>query len=283
MNKCLIPEKINYYYTMKIYMKKLLFLFTLIVFFISCQQKINLVPSTISLEFYYDSLHLEKKVNAKLNDIDTNALSTVDIKYPVFKDSTLNWINNFIVEKIITSTTFDSVYATTINKFAADFLEHFSQESALGNMYAEWARDINYTAKYLNDSLLQLNFELYEFSGGAHSNTLFETQILNINSKKQLPITDLLNKDNDTLALKKIAIKELHKMKQIKPSQKLDDDAGMFINDATFYLSNNFWYDSANVYFFYNNYEVQCYADGPLEIAIPKTKLKRILKDKFLN
>jgi hypothetical protein len=87
-----------------------------------------------------------------------------------------------------------------------------------------------------------------------------------------------MKKAEDTVEVRKMALLELRQMKNILPGEKLDDDAGMLVNDESFYLSKNFYLSDTTLSFYYNEYEIQAYAFGSVEINIEKKKLKNILK-----
>jgi hypothetical protein len=247
----------------------------------SCQTFVDLSLNQIDRQFKLDSLHVERKVKCGVND--SLLISTVDYIFPVFKDTALEWVNAFIINKLKSKSYPDSISTKSLKEIANLYLNDFENFSKDGIVYSGWYLLASCSAAYLNDSILKISFGMEEFSGGAHPNHHSENYLWDIKNRKQLTLIDFLNSPQDTIALRKVALKELREMKNLKPNQTLDDDANMFIDDQSFYLSKNFDIDSANVSFLYNEYEIQAYAFGYIEIIIPKAKLRKQLKSKFLN
>lgn len=48
-------------------------------------------------------------------------------------------------------------------------------------------------------------------------------------------------------------------------------------------VNNNFYFDSQNITFVYNQYEITAYAAGVVEISIPFSELKPYLKPEFIS
>ena len=251
--------------------------------FASCQTKVDLSLHQVDRQFVIDSLHFERKVKTTSDRKDTTIVGTVDYSFPIFKDATLDWINDFIICKTSPNSNFDTVAKCSLKNAADLFLNDFENYCKENTFSTDWYFDASCNATYLNDSILKINISMEEYSGGAHPNHLSENFILDIKNKKQLALIDFLNNPKDTIYVRKVALQELRKMKNLKPNQKLDEDGNMFVDDQSYYISKNFDLDSANVSFFYNEYEIQAYAFGPVLISIPKVKLRKQIKNKFLN
>lgn len=251
------------------------------VSFASCHISVDLSLNQIDRQFKEDSLHVERKVKCGVND--SLIISTVDYYFPVFKDTSLSWVNAFVISKLKSKSYTDSISTKSLKEIANLYLNDFENFSKDGIVYSGWYLLASCSAAYLNDSILKISFGMEEFSGGAHPNHHSENYLWDIKNRKQLTLIDFLNSPQDTIALRKIALKELRVMKNLKPNQRLDNDANMFIDDQSFYLSKNFDIDSVNLSFFYNEYEIQAYAFGYIEIIISKAKLRKQLKSKFLN
>ena len=65
--------------------------------------------------------------------------------------------------------------------------------------------------------------------------------------------------------------------KSLKPNTNLKKAGYWFKNDH-FHVTNNFGFDVTGLVFYFNVYEVSCYAEGPIYISIPYAKIKKYLK-----
>lgn len=124
--------------------------------------------------------------------------------------------------------------------------------------------EIYYQDKYL----ISLIIFYYQFTGGAHGITLFETYNLDIKNSKLLTLNDILNPDAQEIIKEEIVSEIESESDYFFPEAKdyiLKDD--IFVRD--------FLIDSTGVTFLYNHYEIAPYSTGIPKFSIPWNKLKQ--------
>lgn len=211
--------------------------------------------------------------------VDTNKqkiYSSVRFFFPTFSNE-YDWLNNEVQKLMLFSDQVDTfkkpVFKNFIMSYQKDFETYVKDSGSV-----VWYFDNSCTAEKINDSTLFLTQGFDSYSGGAHPIAAASLKYFQLQKRKELTLIDFMKKAEDTVEIRKMALLELKQMKNILPGEKLDDDAGMFINDESFYLSKNFFISDTTLSFYYNQYEIQAYAFGPVEINIDKKKLKNILK-----
>ena len=202
--------------------------------------------------------------------------STTRVFYPVFKGE-LAWLNEEVEKMVLMEANLDSLPSPKIKNYFVEYNRMFNQYlSDSGSI--DWYCDNSCGVESLSDSLVTLSQGAEMYTGGAHPYHYACIRTFHLRKRKMMRLSDYLKRATDTVAIKNMALKELRKTKNLKPGERLDDEGSMFITDETFYLSNNFYFTDSTLSFFYNDYEVQAYAFGPVEISLPKIKLKGLLK-----
>jgi hypothetical protein len=211
--------------------------------------------------------------------VDTNKqkiYSSVRFFFPTFSNE-YDWLNNEVQKLMLFSNHVDTFKKPVFKNFIMSYQKNF-ESYVKDSGSVEWYFDNSCTAEKINDSTLFLTQGFDSYSGGAHPIAAASLKYFQLQKRKELTLIDFMKKAEDTVEIRKMALLELKQMKNILPGEKLDDDAGMFINDESFYLSKNFYLSDTTLSFYYNQYEIQAYAFGPVEINIDKKKLKNILK-----
>lgn len=121
---------------------------------------------------------------------------------------------------------------------------------------------MNYTITKNMNSLLSAYFDQYEFTGGAHGNTLRSSVTWNLNTGRILSMSDLCNPQvvlGEILELARIQAKE-------NPYLYFENYEELIIsnfNEEHFYLTPN------GISVFYQQYEIGPYASGIIVFEIP--------------
>jgi hypothetical protein len=64
-------------------------------------------------------------------------------------------------------------------------------------------------------------------------------------------------------------------VKNLKPNQSLEGE--FWFDNNKFHLNENFLFTKTGITFFYNEYEIACYACGTTEIEIPYKNIKSLI------
>ena len=54
-----------------------------------------------------------------------------------------------------------------------------------------------------------------------------------------------------------------------------------FVDDNQFHVSENYWFDTENIYFFYNQYEIGPYSAGTFEVKVPIVEIQELFSIEF--
>ncbi|HEY9003756.1 MAG TPA: RsiV family protein [Mucilaginibacter sp.] len=105
-------------------------------------------------------------------------------------------------------------------------------------------------------------------SGGAHPNS--RSIYINWDTKKdeEIVLDDVLVKDYSD-KLDEIADKIIRE-------EKLNE--GLSDGGDTFALNSNYYFAPDGIHFYYNNYEIKSYMQGPTDLLIPYSKIKKLIR-----
>lgn len=123
---------------------------------------------------------------------------------------------------------------------------------------------------YENEETITIANYVYVFKGGAHGN--YHTKLLNIDKAtgKKLILEDVLNPEG-IKALPTLLDQAARKRYNIKNENSLEDN-GFFVN--TLLPGKNFYITAKGIGFYYAPYEIKPFADGEINLMVPKDALK---------
>ena len=121
------------------------------------------------------------------------------------------------------------------------------------------------------NDILTISYENDGFSGGAHGYYGITYKNFDLKNNKTIQLSDIF-KDINKVDWNKILMKNF----------KNPDQKEMLLVDKI-PVNNNFYFDSQNITFVYNQYEITAYAAGVVEISIPFSELKPYLKPEFIS
>lgn len=178
----------------------------------------------------------------------------------------------------------EAEFATTI---VHDFLNEL--QSAIVGMYAEvydpiwerfpWALTVTSETYEFSETITSVNFNVYQYTGGAHGNTFFATFIFDLENERVLGFDDLfLEGVNPLETLFPIVQASLE-------AQLADYDPDLqWIEDGTGLNPSNYLnvvVSEEALIFFFIPYQVGPYAFGPQQVSIPLSALNVILAPPF--
>jgi hypothetical protein len=141
-----------------------------------------------------------------------------------------------------------------------------------------WSVDKSMKVVCNSDELLSLEFSAYQFAGGAHGMYGSVFSSIDMKTGKQIRLYEVI----DTLQKSKIA-----KILTQKVRYNYDIKASDSLSDANFFTEsivpgNNFYLTKKGIGFFYNPYEVACYALGTVNVFVPFNEIKEFMKKDFM-
>jgi hypothetical protein len=182
-------------------------------------------------------------------------------------------------------------YQKAINEMVSEFFDANNKTSKLDLSFFEGVfknmdkdqREMNADSEYPmpfgldgtveiteSDNCAQLYLQQYVFLGGAHGSTTVEYFQVDKESGKKLGLKDFISSKSK---LDRLAEKYFRKQNEI-PLEGTLMDHGF---DSEFSCNENFFLQNDSLFFFYNQYEIACYAMGSFQFGIPLKDLKGLL------
>lgn len=251
------------------------------------KQKTAVSPrSEVNLQF--DSLKFSDKVYLVEKNDTTVPYSQVDIKfvYPTqFKsESDLQKLQKMFVE-----TFFDDTLTAQPQDALKKYVEKYTGEYR--KLASGYLKDAPYKEKphwfwnslsksnqilFQNDSIISYAIVYSEYTGGAHGSYNIVYRNIDLTNIKRITEEDLFVL-NYKKSLSDIIVRKIMKNYNITSTDSLLAN-GFLIKKEGIVPNNNFWINKEGLHYTYNQYEIACYAMGPVEVFIPYSELKAILK-----
>jgi hypothetical protein len=161
----------------------------------------------------------------------------------------------------------DYYFERVVNDFTVDEAD----DSDSMNMY-RWSMeagfDINESGKYV-----LLNSYGWSYTGGAHGNGYSLFEYFSKENGEEIGLEYFVSNMD---VLLEVALKHFREQQEIGEGTSLDE-AGFWFDNDEFQLNSNFYFDSENLNFVFNPYEIAPYAAGTIELMIPLSDLEGIV------
>jgi hypothetical protein len=200
-------------------------------------------------------------------DADTATCARFEVNYPSFIGIDTNvqaTINERIVAVLSSGPPSSARTLEELgNDFIRDFVEFQKESPALG---LGWYFDGNVSVLISSDTLISLQVDNETFTGGAHGS--FTTRFVNVD-----PATGTAYLLGALLAPG--YQDELNRLgREDYMRQKMPEADSATISESTaFKLNDNYGFRKEGIVFYFNDYELGSYAEGPTEILIPYERL----------
>lgn len=187
------------------------------------------------------------------------------IKYPHFISNTYhtlaNKLNNYYRTKAV------MYQRTNIMQLYQEAMVDYEYSIANDFPVHEYEAVVEYTVTYNENCMLSLYFDQYEYTGGAHGNTVRTSDTWNLTQSKRAELSDFFpGKSN----YNEFIIGSI--INQIK--QQVKDNTTMVFDDypklvAESFKTNNFYLSEDGVVIYFQQYDIAPYASGILTFVIP--------------
>ena len=139
------------------------------------------------------------------------------------------------------------------------------------------SQDQNIMVMYENEKTLTLANYISTYSGGAHNN--YYTSLITISKKtgKKLQLKDVLSAEGLKL-LPSLLDKVARQQFSINNKKPLDEN-GFFVNQIK--ATENFYVTSTGIGFLYPTYELKSFAEGEINLLVPKVALAKYLTPEY--
>jgi hypothetical protein len=205
-------------------------------------------------------------------DPDTATCARFEVNYPTFIGIDTN-VQATINERIVAVLSSDPPSSPrTLEELAKDFIddfEEFQKESPALDL--GWYFDGNVSVLISTDTLISLQVDNEMFTGGAHGS--FTTRFVNVDPATGTAyLLDALLVPGYEDELNRLAQEDF--MHQKMP----EADSASIEASPPFKLNDNYGFRKEGIVFYFNDYELGSYAEGPTEILIPYERLGNWIK-----
>lgn len=239
---------------------------------------------------HYTTLQSSKKkvlVTYKGCHPDSSSCTTFSVSYPFFEhnekalDSFLNASIQHMILKISDTEQAASMEALKDSLFAN--YEAFKLDIPETELPFTEHIEISIVGGY--DSVLSIESIHDYYTGGAHGSAIIERYMLDLDHKKWVDPTQLLDITEPNLM--KLAAQAFRVQNQL-PDTSSFTDLGYFWEgdgyaEGAFRLNTNYFIVHDSVKWIYNQYEIAAYATGTPEVGLPLKEVMRFQKKKVIN
>jgi hypothetical protein len=228
-------------------------------------------------DVYTDTLTYQfKTVNAKADDCagkPDSTCTTVKFNYPAFDNQPL--LNDSVVTGLATLMDRQKGIAG-LQRLTWQFLQDY-KDFKKQNPDAPQHFELDSKVKVIrqDSSLVNLEYNGYQYTGGAHGGTIIKFFNWDVKGQKKILLSDLF-KPGYEAQLTQTAEKIFRKQENLAPDKSLAQD--YFFKGGTFSLNQNFLISPVGLTFLYNQYEIKPYAAGQTSITVPYAQIKTLLK-----
>jgi len=226
----------------------------------------------------YEIRTIERK-SGDCEDPDRDCAS-VKMRYPEVVETPFvdarHGLNAFILQALLVAGS-EEEQKETLEDLAEGFLGKYENlRKDMPDYSTGWFLERSITVIHNTTDILSLDMSEIVYSGGAHPNSTRNYVSLDVSTGMILTLSDILM-DDHMRSLKEIAEREFRRLKETPADQDLDE-AGFWFEDGKFRLNDNFAIIDQGLVFYFNNYEVASYADGPTRLVIPFENLKPLVR-----
>lgn len=237
----------------------------------------NSSPKKEVADIYTDTLTYQfKAVNSKADDCagkPDSTCTTVKFKYPAFDNQPL--LNDTVVTGLAMLMDRQKGIAG-LQRLTWQFLQDykdFKKQDPKSPMFFTLDCKVNVVRQ--DSSFVGLEYNGYQFTGGAHGATFIKYLNWDVNGRKKILLSDIL-KPGYEAELNKAAEKIFRKQENLTATASLKDN--YFFKDDKFSLNQNFLITPLGIKFLYNQYEIKPYAAGQTSLEVPYSQIKTLLQ-----
>lgn len=214
---------------------------------------------------YQNHMHFSPYFVEHNGNIDT---AYYKITYPIFEDKYFNdAVHSFI---LIDG---DQNIESAAESFILGYNE-FVEESSTETINFPWFKNVTSQVWVNTPRVMTLATAVDEFTGGAHGIHYTVLSNFDVAMKKKIELEDIVRKEK-LADLTKLAEKHFRKNENLSDTASLQKK--FFFENGIFAINDNFALTNSGLIFFYNEYEIRPYADGPTLLKIPYSDIASIL------
>ena len=186
-------------------------------------------------------------------------------------------INNHIISSLYLGDGEKDPKAITIIDAIENFIKMYRTHSAeFPDMAAEYFADVSVSKTYFSKEIISLELREYLFTGGAHGYGSVEFMNLDPTTGEIISTEALFKNVNEFIPYAERKFREEHSI----PQTSNINSTGFWFKNDTFSLPTTIGLTSENIILRYNQYEIDSYAAGPVELEISREEAQQFLNYK---
>lgn len=215
----------------------------------------------------------------ELKDCQNSICSQITINY-------IRYVGNKDVAEKVNSTLEDYIISAlvleedsipnikSIQEAAKDFNDSYQRDKKqFPDMAGEYFAEVSVANLYLSDDILSFELRKNLYTGGAHGYSATEFVNFDPNTGDVISTKKIIKDNNGFLSLAEKTFRQQHNI----PSDHSINEAGFWFEDDKFNLPESIGFTSDTLIFIYNQYDIASFADGPIELKIPKKEVAPFL------
>lgn len=136
---------------------------------------------------------------------------------------------------------------------------------------SQWELTVHIDTLFVTDGIIAYYDSAFYYTGGAHGNPENRYYLFDRETGARLSANEVF----DMTPENKQAIEDL--LREVYRAQGCSEELGYWSEDNV-YIPNNFFVDKDGMSFYYNVYEIACYANGESVFTLTKEQLKPYMK-----
>ncbi len=229
----------------------------------------------------YEMESIDQKKGPCTIDESSQTCLTIRIDYPLINEGPTNEVLDTINSKI-RKDIFNYAFINETPGSFEELIEEISTEykdviTEFPDYKAAWSLEISSDIIYQTEKFISVATTIFSYTGGAHPNSSLVYKSYDLNSGKAIELEDILI-DNYKDELYRSAEIEFRMNHEIPPSRSLSTAGFIFENDE-FRLNNNFAIIDNSLVFYFNDYEIASYAQGPSELELKLTDYVNLIDE----
>ncbi|NLH36571.1 MAG: DUF3298 and DUF4163 domain-containing protein [Thermotogaceae bacterium] len=161
----------------------------------------------------------------------------------------------------------NSQIESNVKNFVQQVRDIATQDAAGGVQRVPYEANVTTEVRYQNDEFVSFIVYYYQFTGGAHGITTFDTYNVDLKNCRLIALADIIKQDDEKI-IKDSILKSIEEKKE----EFFEEDAKQLVTNED--LSKRpFVIEKDGIVFKYNHYEIAPYSTGMPEFKVTWTEL----------
>lgn len=249
----------------------------------ACDKLSSLIDSQADRPVEYKMLEFSREGGQCLGDPDVTKenerCAKVEVRYPEIEATPVEDMGeqlNAKIQDILLSNLDDETRPEDIEQMAYLFIQDFKKELPHGA--TDWSLTKEITVLFNTPEMMSFQIDESGYTGGAHGYYRRLYMNIDLDIMQEIKLSDLLLPGYEA-ELNVTAEKIFRKIRDIPHDADLFK-AGFEFQDNKFALNDSndhFAVTDKGLVFYFNQYEIASYADGPTEILVPYNKIQNLI------